>query len=128
MAVALELRAPLLDHRVIEFAWRLPHKYKVRNGSSKWLLRQILYKYVPRELVERPKSGFGIPFGQWLRGPLREWAEELLSEKQLKQGGFFKAEVVRRYWEEHLKGQRNWQYKLWAVLMFQAWKNRWNAS
>jgi len=128
MAVALELRAPLLDHRVVELAWRLPRKYKIRDGQSKWLLRQVLYKYVPRKLVKRPKSGFGIPFGQWLRGPLREWAEDLLSEKKLQQEGIFQAEAVRRYWLEHLSGRRNWQYKLWPILMFQAWKNRWNAG
>ena len=128
MAVALELRAPLLDHRVIELAWRLPQKYKIREGRSKWLLRRILDKYVPAKLIDRPKSGFGIPFGQWLRDPLREWVEDLLDEKKLKQEGFFQADVVRQYWQEHLSGQCNWQYKLWPILMFQAWKNRWNAS
>jgi asparagine synthase (glutamine-hydrolysing) len=128
MAVALELRAPLLDHRVAELAWRLPQKYKIRDGRSKWLLRRILDKYVPAKLIDRPKSGFGIPFGQWLRDPLREWAEELLDEKKLQQEGIFQAEAVRLYWQEHLAGRRNRQYILWPILMFQAWKNRWKAD
>jgi asparagine synthase (glutamine-hydrolysing) len=128
MAVALELRAPLLDHRVIELAWRLPQKYKIRDGRSKWLLRRILDKYVPGNLIDRPKIGFGIPFGQWLREPLREWADDLLDENKLKQEDFFQADIVRRYWLEHLSGRRNWQYKLWPILMFQAWKNRWKAD
>ncbi len=128
MAVSLEVRAPFLDQRVVEFVWRLPQHYKIRNGASKWLLRQILYQYVPRELIERPKSGFGIPIGQWLRGPLKCWAEELLAEKKLEQEGFFRSEVVARHWQEHQSGRRNWEYRLWALLMFQAWKERWRAQ
>jgi asparagine synthase (glutamine-hydrolysing) len=128
MSVALELRAPLLDHRVAELAWRLPQKYKIRDGRSKWLLRRILDKYVPAKLIDRPKSGFGVPFGQWLRDPLREWAEGLLDENKLKQEGIFQADIVRRYWQEHLSGWRNRQYNLWPILMFQAWKNRWKAG
>jgi asparagine synthase (glutamine-hydrolysing) len=125
MATALEVRVPLLDHRVIEFAWRLPQSAKIRGGVTKWLLRQVLYRHVPRELIERPKMGFGVPLGEWLRGPLREWAENLLSEKSLQAEGFFDATRVRRYWQEHLSGRRNWQYLLWDVLMFEAWRERW---
>jgi asparagine synthase (glutamine-hydrolysing) len=125
MAVALEARVPLIDHRVVEFAWRLPENVKVRNGTSKWLLRQVLYRHVPPELIERPKMGFGIPLGEWLRGPLRDWAETLLNEQRLRQAGLIDAGMVRRYWADHLDGRRNWQYLLWDVLMLEAWRERW---
>ena len=125
MAVALEARVPLLDHRVVEFAWRIPRKDLIRDGVSKWPLRQVLYRHVPPELIDRPKMGFGIPLGEWLRGPLRDWAEALLDEKRLREAGLVDAGLARRYWQEHLSGGHNWEYLLWDVLMLEAWRERW---
>lgn len=124
MAMSLEARAPLLDHRVVEFAARLPVRMKVRGGVGKLPLRRLLYRRVPRELIERPKMGFGLPVGQWLRGPLRGWGEGLLEEGRLRREGFFDPAPLRHMWAEHLEGRREWGYHLWTVLMFQAWHER----
>ena len=121
MAVSLEARVPLLDHRVVEFAWRVPTDLKYRRGQSKWLLRQVLYRHVPRELMERPKMGFGVPIEQWLRDPLRDWAEALLNEKRLCEDGILAPGPIRQMWQQHVSGQRRWHYHLWDVLMLQAW-------
>jgi len=121
MGVSLESRIPLLDPRVIEFAWTLPHSFKVRGGQSKRIVRNLLHRYVPAELVERPKSGFAVPIGEWIRGPLRDWAEHLLDAKRIEEEGFLESELIRRRWREHLTGRVDHSSALWCVLMFEAW-------
>jgi asparagine synthase (glutamine-hydrolysing) len=121
MACGLETRVPFLDHRVVELAWQLPLHMKIRGNTSKWALRQVLYKYVPKELIERPKAGFAIPVGEWLRGPLREWAQALIDPARLRREGYLHSEPIQKVWKEHLMGRRDHTPKLWAVLMFQSW-------
>lgn len=128
MAVSLESRAPLLDHRLVELSWRLPSALHLKDGQTKWILRQILERHVPRAMFARPKSGFGVPIGEWLRGPLRDWAEETISERALNGAGLLRAGPVRALWGRHLSGEVNAQYQLWPVLMLQAWHARHAAS
>jgi asparagine synthase (glutamine-hydrolysing) len=121
MAVSLETRVPLLDHRVIEFAWSIPQQFKSGEGRSKRILRDVLHQYVPSQLIDRPKMGFGIPLGDWLRGPLRPWVESLLSEDRIRRDNLLNATVIQNKWKEHLSGKRNWAYHIWDVVMFQSW-------
>ncbi|KRB83121.1 hypothetical protein ASE00_12675 [Sphingomonas sp. Root710] len=125
MSVGLETRAPFLDHRVAETAWHLPMQMRIRDGKGKWALRQILYRHVPKALIERPKTGFAIPIGEWLRGSLRDWAEALLDEHRIRTEGYFRPEPIRAAWTAHLTGRRNLVRGLWPVLMFQMWHDRW---
>lgn len=124
MAVSLETRVPILDHRIVEFSWKLPISMKIRNGEGKWLLRQVLFRYIPKTLVERPKMGFNLPGAEWLRGPLRDWSEDLLTENRLNRDGYFEARLVRKMLKQHVEGQYNWQALLWRLLAFQSWASR----
>lgn len=126
MAVSLETRIPMLDHRVVEFAWQLPLSMKIKNGQGKWILRQVLDRYVPKQLIDRPKMGFGVPIGEWLRGPLRDWSENLLNETRINNEGILNNELIQKKWKEHLSGRQNWQYHLWDILMFQSWLEKEN--
>ena len=121
MAVSLEARVPLLDHDIVEFAWRIPVGWKIHGRTQKWILRQVLARHVPSALFERPKMGFGVPVGQWLRGPLKDWAADLLDENALSVDGILDAQGVTRTWDAHQAGRGNHEHQLWAVLMFQSW-------
>ena len=128
MAVSLETRVPFLDHQLIEFAWSLPLHMKIRNGEGKWILRRVLEKHVPLKMFDRPKSGFGVPIDSWLRGPLREWAGDLLSMDRIRRDGYFDAEKIQKLWDEHLTGKRRWHHQLWNILMFNAWLSRYHRN
>ena len=121
MGASLEVRAPYIDHRVVEFVWSLPLRLKLRGGAGKWILRRLLSRYAPASRILRPKMGFAVPIGEWLRGPLEDWAEDLLGESRLRGEGILDAEPIRRMWEQHASGDKDWQFCLWNVLMFQAW-------
>ena len=128
MSVGLEVRSPLIDHSLVEFSWQLPQRFKIRQGQQKWLLRQLLGRYLPVNLIDRPKMGFMVPLAEWLRGPLRDWAEDLLDAKQIESAGWLNPAPIRQKWQQHLSGQANWQYRLWCVLMFEAWRRAWTKN
>lgn len=125
MAVSLEARAPLLDYRIYEYVWSLPLHFKIRDGQGKWLLRQVLARHVPSNLFERPKQGFSMPVGAWLRGALRDWAEHFLDEQAMTQQGLLDVQTIRAVWQDHINGTADHGTKLWTVLMFQAWRDKW---
>ena len=126
MAVSLEVRVPLLDHRVVEFSWRLPRSALIQGGRGKRILRDVLHRYVPAALVERPKAGFAVPIGDWIRGPLAGWASDMLSRPALAASGLLNSEFIEQRFTEHQSGRRDWSHGLWSVLMFQAWYRRRN--
>ena len=126
MFTSLETRVPFLDHNVVSLSWQLPMNMKIRNGQTKWALRQILYRYVPKNLIDRPKSGFEIPLSLWLKGPLKEWAQDLLNKSRIDQEGIFNSEMIEKTWNEHISGEYNWSSKLWSILMFQCWYEKQN--
>ena len=121
MSVGLESRSPFLDHKIVELSWMINNKFKINNGLGKIILRDILYKHVPKKLIERPKQGFGIPLATWLRGPLKDWANDLLNENKIKSQNYFDYKLIRNRFESHIKGENNWEHSLWSILMFQAW-------
>ena len=121
MAVSLETRAPFMDSDVIDFAMSLPLSFKIRNGQGKWILKKLLYKFVPKKIVHRPKMGFGVPIGDWLRGPLKDWSDNLLDKNRLKKEGYLNSEIVSKMWREHLDGSRDRTNEIWNILMFQLW-------
>ena len=121
MSVSLEARVPLLDHRIAEFAWKLPFSYKYKEGQSKFILRQILYKYVPKEIIDRPKKGFSVPIEEWLVGPLFEWADEIIKGQDLVDQGYLDVKLIRTMWSEHVSGERRWHAQIWRILIFQMW-------
>jgi asparagine synthase (glutamine-hydrolysing) len=126
MSTGLETRVPLLDHELIEWAWKLPFDKKLSSGKTKWALRQVLNNYVPEELIDRPKMGFGIPIDKWLSGELKEWGEDLLSEESLDKSNIFNKKMIKRLWDEHQSSKRRWHHQLWTILNFQAWYYRWH--
>jgi asparagine synthase (glutamine-hydrolysing) len=128
MAVSLEVHCPFLDHRVAEVAARIPMDLKIRGGTGKHILRQMLYREAPSKLFERPKAGFGIPVGDWIKGPLREWAESLLDWRRIKSEGWFEADLIERRWRKHLAGETDSTGALWSILMFQAWRESQNSA
>lgn len=125
MAVSLETRIPFLDHRLVEFVWSLPHAFKIQHQNGKRLLKDVLYHYVPKELIDRPKMGFGVPLAKWLRQDLKPWATELLAENKLREAGYMDANIIQNYWREHQNNTQNWQAALWNILMFQSWLESW---
>jgi asparagine synthase (glutamine-hydrolysing) len=127
MAVSLEARVPILDHRVVEFSWRLPRRFKVRGGCGKWALRQVLYRHIDRALVDRPKVGFSVPIADWLRGPLRDWGNDLLSSSRTSTPEPFRMDWVQRVWSDFQSRRSENALGLWAILMFKAWESRWVA-
>ena len=124
MSVSLETRVPYLDHNLVEFIMSLPLEMKIRHGSSKWILRQVLYRHLPQELMERPKMGFAVPVGKWIRGPMKEWAKELIDNKRIEQERYFNAQAVVEMWQQHLSGKFNRTHELWNILMFQSWLDK----
>ena len=121
MGVSLETRVPFLDYKIVELAWRIPPSLKIRGAEGKFILRNILYKYVPKSLIERPKAGFSIPLSDWLKGPLRDWANKLLNQSRIEEEGYLDPQFVETIWSQHLNGERDWTFRLWSILMFQAW-------
>ena len=128
MSVSLEARVPFLDHNLIEKSFKIPFKYKYRNGKTKWILRKILSKYIPINLIEKPKRGFGIPIEYWLKNNLKDWAEYLINEDRLNKEGLFKTKKIRLMWNDFLLGKNKCHYQLWNILMFQAWLDKWNVE